>query len=151
MARERLIGALKAHSGRLAVSAMPGRDWTRRIEAAVRRHNSTVHSRTGFAPNDVSADNANVVFRRLYRSFSGLTRNWQRKILPIGTLVRLRLTNRGSTFSKASQPKNSAEVYKIFKIRIHSRLQIAYKLCTVENETPVMGLYGAGELVRVGQ
>ena len=40
---------------------MPGRDWTRRIEAAVRRHNSTVHSRTGFAPNDVSADNANVV------------------------------------------------------------------------------------------
>ena len=133
--------------GRLrAAGEGSARNWPARLETAVRAYNDTVHSRTGLAPNKVTADNANAVFRRLYKPWAQLWKPEQ--ILKLGTPVRLVLHNRG-LFAKSNTPRNSAEVFTVGRIRLHPRQGVKYKLFTTEENLPVAGTFNASEVVPI--
>ena len=129
-------------------AAFPGRNWPERIERACRAYNDSVHSATGLAPNQVTTGNANGVFRKLYKPFAGLWNLEKRKLLGIGTRVRLALTSRG-TFVKGNAPRNTYEVYTVGRIRLHPRAGVKYKLLSKEGGVPIAGTYERGELVPV--
>ena len=146
-----MIGTLKQAEGRLAVSAVPGRDWTKRIELACRQYNATVHSATGLAPNEVNPSNANQVFRRLFPPLAKVWKERLKNILPLGTWVRLRIFRRGA-FVKTNVARNSEQVFVVGRIRLHPRAVVKYKLFTGEdkaNRVPIAGTYDRSELVPI--
>ena len=99
-------------------------------------------------PDQVGLHNSNRVFKRLFRPFAGLlnTRGW--KVLPIGTTVRLRLNNRGP-FTKTNQPRNSQDLFRVSRIRLHPRRGIAYKIQSYAEQIPVVGTFDESELLVV--
>ena len=133
---------------------MPGRDWPKRLSVAVKAYNREENRRLGMSPDQVSLDNANLVFRRL---FGSLAKRWARahktalrSLIPIGSRVRVRTENRGTNFSKANVPRNSAEIYSVGRIRLHPREGIKYKLFAAgDPPIPIAGTWNAGELIRV--
>lgn len=134
---------------------MAGRDWPRRLSVAAQAYNRQENRRLGAAPNDVTVDNANLIFLRL---FGPMAQRWSRvhkaairSLLPIGSMVRVRIENRGTNFSKANVPRNSAEIYSVGRIRLHPREGIKYKLFTTTGDPPVpiAGTWNASELVRI--
>lgn len=130
--------------GRLA-QVFPGRDWPTRILRACEKYNDLVNSSTGLKPNDVTVENANGVFGRLYRPFAGA---WNlEKILPLGTPVRLRMENRGQ-FTKTNVPRNSREIFVVGKIRLHPT-GVKYKLFTLEGKLPIAGTWNVSEIVPI--
>ena len=140
-----MIGRLKRIEGRLAV-AFPGRNWPKRILEAVERYNDTENPRTGLSPNEVTRENANAVFARLYKPFArGLRAG---KILPVGTRVRLVQHNRG-TFTKTNAPRNTRQVFAVGRIRLHPRAGVKYKLFTLESRVPIAGTYERSELIPI--
>lgn len=142
-----MIGTLRHAEGRLA-QAFPGRNWPDRILSASQQYNDTVHSAHGLRPNDVSEENANSVFRKLFRPFAGLWRKKLGTVVRVGTPVRLRLTNRGA-FAKANQPQNSEDIFVVGRIRLHPRYGLKYKLFSRPENFPIAGTYARGEIVPV--
>lgn len=139
-----MIGTLKEAEGRLS-QAFPGRNWPDRISKAVSQYNTTVHSATGFAPQDVTVDNSNIVFRRLYKPFDGV-KNLP-SVIPLGTTVRLRLMNRG-IFTKAHTPRNSVDTFTVGRIRLHPT-GIKYKLFSTDGGIPIAGTWNRSEFVPI--
>jgi hypothetical protein len=126
---------------------LPGRNWVQRIEKACEQYNATVHSATGLAPNEVTVDKANQVFRRLYKPWA---KSWDLdKILKLGSHVRLRLSNRGH-FVKSNVARNSAEVFVVGRIRLHPS-GVKYKLFTLEERLPIAGTWNISEIVPIKQ
>ena len=108
--------------------------------------NNRIHSATGFAPNQVTIDNAGLVFQRMYPK---LSKNIQpttglKPEFKIGQFVRILLPS--ILFQKGDLPKTSDEVYKIARILFHP--VIKYKLTTLDGNL-IAGSYNKAEIIPV--
>ena len=151
--REYVIGRLKEAEGRLRAGPMPGPNWPARILTAVNTYNKTYNRRVGMEPDEVTLDNANRVFRRRYGSlaarWSKAHRTALRRLIPLGSIVRIKLENRASHFLKSNIPRNSSELYRVQRIRLHPREGIKYKLFELDNpNSPIAGTWNSSELIR---
>ena len=121
------------------------RNWVEKYPKTIEIMNSRIHSATGYAPNDVSIDNAGIVFMQLYpklarnqQPLTGLTPRFR-----IGQTVRILLPS--IVFQKGDLSKTTDEVYKIARILFHP--VIRYKLSSISDDGIIAGSYNQSELI----
>ena len=121
------------------------RNWVAEYPKTIEIMNKRIHSAHGLPPNEVSADNAGMIFARLYPK---LARNLQpatglKPQFRIGQTVRI--VTPSLIFQKGDLAKTSDEVFKIARILFHP--VIRYKLATTTDGSLIVGSYNQTELV----
>ena len=143
-----MIQTLKGREGRLRAGGVEGeRNWPARIPIALSQYNAAWHRILRMAPNDVTPDNANKLYRRLYGRNSGYLKD-TRSLLAKGAHVRIKRYDLDK-FAKSNVGRNSKEVFQVSGIRLYPS-GIKYKLVTSDGaRLPIAGTWFRFELVPV--
>lgn len=143
---ERAIQSFRRLLTRLMYSRQT-KNWPSCYQEVIDRLNNRVHSSIGISPNEVSIDNAHIIFKKLYPE---LAVNQQPKtglkpLFKIGDHVRILLKQ--GIFTKGDVAKTSNEIYKIGRILFHP--VIRFKLKDINTNEIITGSYNESELIPV--
>jgi hypothetical protein len=104
-------------------------------------YNATVHTTTGFAPNNVNETNQVQIFEKLY---GGARRTSEKPAFNVGDHVRISLA--ATIFSKSSEQSFSDEVFIIERIKLSD--PVVYFISDMDQE-PIRGSFYKEELTKV--
>ena len=144
---ERFIQTLKNYIYRYIDENSTNRYYDK-IQDIVNTYNSTVHSSTQFAPNEVNESNLNQVLHNLYGKLWQSDALTSRKIhYKVGDHVRISTAHHSDIFRKGYRGKWSEELFKIHSIK-DTYPNVTYGIVDLKNN-PIMGSFYEAELQKV--
>lgn len=115
-------------------------DYVTVLQELVDGYNASVHRSTGFAPNNVNEENADVVFKKLYPKKLYVTARFAK-----GDQVRISI-NKRPVFDKGYTPNYTMEIFTVDKVV--DGIPATYRLKEY-NGDPIKGTFYNEELVKV--
>lgn len=121
------------------------KDWPSLLDNALQIMNNRVNREIGIAPNAVTINNSNAVFKKLYPNLAANKPIILKPKFKIHDKVRV-LYQREDQFSKSAIARGSLEIFSIYKVLMGP--VISYRLKNVETGELITGRYQEKELIK---
>lgn len=145
---ERAIRHLKTKIYKYFVKYKTARTYLTDLQKIVDGINNTEHKAHGFKPSDVSLENQDIVFEKLYPNFYKNRMTGAKPIFRVGDIVRI--SKLRTPFQKGFRENFTKELFEVIKVVRHRHPPV-YKIKSLEDNAEVAGTFYAEEMVKVDE